>query len=128
MVVGFYDRLIGCLKAKDSIYVDFFSEHEDHQKSLWKTLEDSRAEALAIAKMSTEPESMVRKFALGDRKLPDTFCELCRRQGNSQPLCSGCKTAHYCSQKCQKVDWSNHKQKCRLITAAKIENRGKQKF
>lgn len=30
-------------------------------------------------------------------------------------LCQGCKVTNYCSKKCQRADWANHKQYCRTI-------------
>lgn len=30
-------------------------------------------------------------------------------------VCQGCKVMNYCSKKCQRADWANHKQYCRTI-------------
>ena len=31
--------------------------------------------------------------------------------------CSGCKMVHYCSTKCQKAHWSEHKAECKAFRA-----------
>jgi len=39
-------------------------------------------------------------------------CEVCPKFEHLS-FCSACKKASYCSKKCQKIDWKNHKQICR---------------
>jgi hypothetical protein len=39
---------------------------------------------------------------------------LCEKNGNLR--CSACNKQLYCSVKCQKADWKNHKAKCRTIS------------
>ncbi|KAJ6507329.1 hypothetical protein C8R47DRAFT_90633 [Mycena vitilis] len=51
-------------------------------------------------------------------------------------VCSGCSTARYCSQTCQEVSWSSHKQACRLhppphltgISVRVVEQEARAKF
>jgi hypothetical protein len=45
-----------------------------------------------------------------DRSL---ICEICKITfEKSLPVCSKCKNVHYCSNVCQKADWSSHKKLC----------------
>ena len=49
------------------------------------------------------------------------FCSHCARLFQSHQLlvCSVCKFPGYCSQKCQKKDWKDHKQVCKHLEIAK---------
>lgn len=38
-------------------------------------------------------------------------CQICSKQATK--FCTGCKKVYYCSEKCQKADWKNHKQSCK---------------
>ncbi|KAA1466961.1 hypothetical protein DENSPDRAFT_862780 [Dentipellis sp. KUC8613] len=46
---------------------------------------------------------------------PDAHkCSVCRGKGKPKLMgCSVCKTTRYCSQRCQKKDWPDHKPKCK---------------
>ena len=35
-------------------------------------------------------------------------------------VCNRCKSVYYCSRKCQKKHWKNHKKECRSLKATKI--------
>ena len=49
----------------------------------------------------------------------DCMTPLCPWENNKPKLCSGCKLVRYCSAKCQKADWKEHKRACKLIAADK---------
>ena len=34
---------------------------------------------------------------------------------NKWKICKGCKLIYYCSRKCQKIDWQNHKNFCSFV-------------
>lgn len=42
----------------------------------------------------------------------ERICERCEKTGQSFPRCSRCKEVYYCSQDCQRKDWSKHKKEC----------------
>ncbi|MDR3646023.1 MAG: zinc finger MYND domain-containing protein [Candidatus Babeliales bacterium] len=46
-------------------------------------------------------------------------CDTCFNSKNLK-LCTGCRSVSYCSQECQKSDWSNHKAVCKAVKS-KIE-------
>lgn len=39
------------------------------------------------------------------------FCQICAHHATQ--FCGACKQVYYCSEKCQKSDWENHKQSCK---------------
>ena len=45
------------------------------------------------------------------------MCSYCVRQITTYQVCSGCKSAFYCSKDCQKKDWPKHKLVCQVIQA-----------
>jgi len=53
---------------------------------------------------------------LGPNPLEDVnVCKVCKqppKKGCNFQVCSRCQTAYYCSTKCQKMDWTNHKKVC----------------
>ena len=53
------------------------------------------------------------------------LCRVCGKQGNWQ-RCTGCKVVFYCSTKCQKADWKQHKKKCKAFRA-EVDASGKDK-
>ena len=42
-------------------------------------------------------------------------CTKCKKQPDNLKLCSGCKTASYCSRECQRTDWKAHKVICKFL-------------
>lgn len=40
-----------------------------------------------------------------------SVCRVCNTR--TTQTCAGCKSIHYCSQQCQKKDWSSHKKTCK---------------
>ena len=53
------------------------------------------------------------------------MCEMCGKHGNWQ-RCTGCKVVFYCSTKCQKAHWKQHKKKCKAFRA-EVDASGKDK-
>ena len=51
----------------------------------------------------------------------DFLCLLCDKEGSLR--CAGCKEARYCSNDCQKVDWSTHKLLCKSAAEFTAEKR-----
>ncbi|XP_062863004.1 histone-lysine N-methyltransferase SMYD3 [Trichomycterus rosablanca] len=43
-------------------------------------------------------------------------CHSCLTRGDRMMRCSQCKMAHYCSTKCQKEAWTQHRDECRCLT------------
>lgn len=43
------------------------------------------------------------------------ICLACGKKANNMKRCSGCKVSNYCSKKCQKKDWKNHKPICKKL-------------
>lgn len=48
-------------------------------------------------------------------------CSFCGCQDIKTLQCKNCKGVHYCSRKCQKSDWPNHKQLCQVHQQKKSE-------
>ncbi len=46
-----------------------------------------------------------------------SVCSFCLRKPGRLFRCSDCKQLHYCSQSCQKSDWSEHKTECHRLQA-----------
>ncbi|CAI2185125.1 7862_t:CDS:10 [Funneliformis geosporum] len=44
-----------------------------------------------------------------------TTCSNCFTKGGKLSCCSACKLVHYCSQECQRNDWSNHQHECKVF-------------
>ncbi len=40
------------------------------------------------------------------------MCSVCGEEDVKTKRCSGCRNIRYCSQKCQRADWKNHKRVC----------------
>merc|ERR1712228_364527 len=56
-------------------------------------------------------------FANGTRFIPAScnFCDIQQQTDNKAKqfkVCSKCRLSYYCSKKCQKFDWQNHKKVC----------------
>lgn len=72
-------------------------------------------------------ERMIMSSPVFKRAVADVLRELgnkCDQCGatNAEKLCSGCKSARYCNQECQRVDWrSGHKQKCKELREKRKE-------
>ena len=52
-------------------------------------------------------------------------CKTCGKSGHWQ-RCTGCKVVFYCSTKCQKAHWKQHKKKCKAFRA-EVDASGKDK-
>lgn len=39
-------------------------------------------------------------------------CKVCSKTAIDMQICSACKSVHYCSRDCQKLDWKSHKTAC----------------
>lgn len=62
------------------------------------------------------PEEIVKTEAHLDKDKKtskSSLCQVCFKATDAK--CSGCKKIYYCSAKCQKTDWHNHKLVCKLI-------------
>ena len=49
-------------------------------------------------------------------------CVSCASPGDKK--CTACHSVTYCSQKCQKMDWSRHKRLCMPVMVQKTEHKG----
>jgi hypothetical protein len=50
----------------------------------------------------------------------ETCCNCCGKR-NATKMCTGCKSARYCDQICQKQAWKDHKPKCVPMTPQQIK-------
>ena len=56
-----------------------------------------------------------------ERRILKTECSICKFNGKTM-LCSRCETISYCSQECQRIDWSSHKSIC-LVLKVQVDYR-----
>ncbi|XP_047137138.1 uncharacterized protein LOC101234493 isoform X1 [Hydra vulgaris] len=80
------------------------------------TNHDSNRTYLKQAEATTTPlsrSSNVESFSSPKsfKKQDKRYCHLCKNE--SQFICSACREAWYCSQKCQLADWKNHSKTCK---------------
>lgn len=66
------------------------------------------------------PEPREESGDVGDAQ---TVCVYCRNRGKCL-VCGECNDVHYCSKRCQRLDWAKHKKHCRSLSTAQ---RGKVK-
>ena len=50
-----------------------------------------------------------------DEEKPPLFCSACCAS-KVQFVCTGCRSAHYCCEQCQKSDWKKHRMLCNTIS------------
>jgi len=71
----------------------------------------------------------VLKDAFHDYKYPKkAICTRCASEGAKMQLCGNCRVAKYCSRECQKLDWKDHKPRCKELREAyekKLQERRK---
>lgn len=48
-------------------------------------------------------------------QLLQIHCQSCLQRMQKKFRCNGCKFIHYCSVNCQKNDWNEHKEECKMI-------------
>lgn len=53
---------------------------------------------------------------------PRTICHRCLRGDGPMKRCASCNGPHYCSKKCQQVDWPFHKALCKALRQAQLES------
>lgn len=61
--------------------------------------------------LNTKPVAKKRKKSDDEIEIVK-ICPVCKTE-NCILQCSKCKSVYYCSDKCQKADWKNHKTKCK---------------
>uniref|UniRef100_A0A914YUI4 MYND-type domain-containing protein n=1 Tax=Panagrolaimus superbus TaxID=310955 RepID=A0A914YUI4_9BILA len=72
-------------------------------------------------RMAKDGQNTIRvegpKFVKIDTSMLNKLCHICGKEGKTLPSCSKCKMALYCSQECQKLDWTefNHKSLCQHL-------------
>ncbi len=49
-------------------------------------------------------------------------CKVCSKTGENMQQCSACKSVHYCSIDCQKLDWKSHKTACFKVNQVYFSN------
>ncbi|KAF8159265.1 hypothetical protein B0H34DRAFT_396747 [Crassisporium funariophilum] len=64
---------------------------------------------------STRPRLPSRKEVLEGRNRIRVNCFLCARNDPEVKRCATCKAVWYCSRKCQKEDWSQHRLRCSAL-------------
>ncbi len=75
-------------------------------------------------------EGPVEEFLNATRELDNTTCAGCSKTGLvGLKCCSKCKTAFYCSSKCQVKDWEErHKKECKKLKSLNKANKVLEKF
>lgn len=57
--------------------------------------------------------------------MADTACSACAKEATNiitLKCCAKCKSEWYCSRECQKADWKNHKQACRIKASQRFSS------
>ena len=57
-----------------------------------------------------QPYEPFRSLRDATRDLKECLC--CGKLARKMPVCSGCKWARYCGERCQRADWGRHKVIC----------------
>ena len=57
-------------------------------------------------------EAFLEAIAIQHTRGRSLVCWFCREPVDTGKLCSFCRTARYCSRRCQKRDWETHRQMC----------------
>ena len=57
-------------------------------------------------------EAFLKAIAIKGTKGRSLVCWFCREPVDTSNLCGFCRTARYCSRRCQKKDWETHGQMC----------------
>lgn len=73
------------------------------------TIEVGNKELIKIQQAEWQKLFAIVKKQAGPR------CAKCKQQPDDLKLCTGCKTASYCSRECQKTDWKEHKVICKYL-------------
>lgn len=71
---------------------------------------------VSFVKLSIIPRN-VPVLLLPNNPICDFCCKVTPKENLKR--CSGCKYAYYCSEACQKADWSFHKARCKIIQDCK---------
>lgn len=118
--------------------LEFFAKMEESSKrqvELYGQIGEIMGDFEATLKMAREKFAL-SEFELSQRRFLDTlpqrlfnqtsppsrkvkyFCMNCSKGENEEGVvlskCGGCKEISYCSIECQRADWKNHKQLCKL--------------
>ena len=56
--------------------------------------------------------AFVEAIAIEKKKGRSLVCWFCREPADAGNVCGLCRTARYCSRRCQKKDWETHRQMC----------------
>lgn len=76
----------------------------------------------------TRTEKQVEEFASARAFLlkayEPKYCRVCNAIGQSLKTCAGCHEVTYCSQKCQRAHWAEHKKTCAGATDKKKDDAG----
>ena len=105
---GYDERVITCWIQEEETK-GFFKMLAKHAKEVEDAV-DPVDDVHRVCKAFKREFRSRRKSGLQSRSL---WCWHCRTPTNPGKLCGGCKTARYCSELCQRMDWSLHRLDCR---------------
>lgn len=88
----------------------FYCSEECEQKLVW-LITSQMSESMAISRVIENQKP----------KILSKTCASCRNAGELL-RCAGCLSVYYCSGKCQKSDWKDHKFTCKFIQGTTKKN------
>ena len=110
---------------------------EEHVHAFKRVLNHSTAELRGICdNMSMDKKWLVKAsaciaafkktVAIERGKGRSLFCWFCREPVSKGKVCGGCRSARYCSDRCQKNDWKTHRHMCTGYSPAQNDRNNEQ--
>lgn len=85
---------------------------------------DTNAVCIPLSQFAHNNNNLTYFFRLRQDESTSPMCQTCPNLANKTLMrCGGCKLAYYCSLKCQKSDWPEHKMVCKTLSKGSKKER-----